>query len=55
MSYETLKNMIDYNKEQEELGREEAMNPIECPLCGGALDENSDGEKSCPMCGRIWR
>jgi len=47
--------MIDYNKEQEELGREEAMNPIECPLCGGALDENSDGEKSCPMCGRIWR
>jgi len=55
MSYETLKNIIDYNKEQAELGREEAMNPTECPDCAWPLVENSKGEKSCPFCGRIWR
>jgi len=54
VGYETLANMIEYNKEMEELGREEAMNPTECPLCGGGLDENSRGEKSCPMCEIIW-
>jgi len=54
MGYETLANMIKYNKEMEELGREEAMNPTECPICGGALDENAVGNKSCPMCKIIF-
>ncbi|GEM_PF-2366342 len=22
-----------------------------CPVCGGALEENDDGELSCPECG----
>jgi len=46
--------MMAYNQEMEELGREEAMNPTECPLCGGALDENSKGEKSCPIDAIVW-
>jgi len=54
MGYEQLANMMEYNKEMEELGREEKMNPTECPICGGALNENSRGDKSCPMCARIW-
>ena len=54
MGYEQLANMIKYNKEMEELGREEVMNPTECPLCGGALDENSKGDKSCPIDKIIW-
>uniref|UniRef100_A0A6M3ISU6 Uncharacterized protein n=1 Tax=viral metagenome TaxID=1070528 RepID=A0A6M3ISU6_9ZZZZ len=54
MGYETLANMIEYNKEMEELGREESTNPTECPICGGALDENSRGDKSCPIDAIIW-
>ena len=54
MGYETLKNIIDFNKEQEEIGKEEAMNPTECPWDGWTLNENSKGEKSCPICGRVF-
>ena len=54
MGYEQLANMMAYNKEMEELDREESMNPTECPLCGGGLDENSRGEKSCPIDAIIW-
>uniref|UniRef100_A0A6M3KDX6 Uncharacterized protein n=1 Tax=viral metagenome TaxID=1070528 RepID=A0A6M3KDX6_9ZZZZ len=55
MGYETLANMMEYNKEMEELGREEAMNPTECPLCGGALDENSKGDKLPDRCNNLVR
>ena len=55
MGYETLKNMIDYNKEQEEIGKQEAMELTECPDHAWPLDVNSKGEKSCPIDGRIWR
>ena len=54
MGYETLKNIIDFNKEQEELGKEEAMNPTECPWDAWTLNEDSQGNKSCPVCGRIF-
>jgi len=52
MGYETLKNIIEENKE--ELEKRETMNPIKCPDCDFApLRENSKGQKLCPICG--WR
>lgn len=55
MGFETLKNIIDYNREQEELAKQEAMNPTECEDCAWPLLEDKDGHKACPVCGRIWR
>ncbi len=55
MGYETLKNIIEFNKEQIKIDDEIAQNPTECPDCVWELDTNSKGEKSCPICGRIWR
>lgn len=55
MVYETLKNIIEANKIQAEIDKEEAMNPTECPNCVWELSVNSKDEKSCPICGRIWR
>ena len=55
MGFETLKNIIEENRKQAELDREEAMNPTECPDCGWTLKENSKGQKSCEICGRIWK
>ena len=52
---EVLKNIILENKEQIELEKQEAMNPTECPDCDWTLKVNSKGEKSCEICGRIWR
>ena len=54
MSFETLKNIIEQNKEQAILDEQEAMNPTECPWDAWPLAENSKGEKSCPICGRIF-
>jgi ribosomal protein L37AE/L43A len=54
MGYETLKNIIDSNKEQAELEKQEIINPTQCPICAYTLiQENSKGEKSCEICG--WR
>ena len=54
MGYETLKNILDENKLQRELEKQEAMNPTKCPDCAYApLRENSKGEKLCQICG--WR
>lgn len=56
MGYETLKNIIEENKLQVELEKQEAMNPTECPDCDWPqLRENSKGEKSCPICGWFRR
>ena len=55
MGFETLQNIIDYNKEQAILDEQEAMNPTECPDDAWPLQVNSKGEKSCEICGRIWR
>jgi len=54
MGFETLLNIIKHNKEQAEIDKEEAMNPTNCPDCYWPLDENSKGQKSCPICGRIF-
>jgi len=53
MGYETLKNMIAYNREQEELASQEEL--TECPYDIWPLDENESGQKSCSICGRIYR
>ena len=54
MGFETLKNIIESNREQAILDEQEAMNPTECPDCAWTLNEDSNGNKSCPVCGRIW-
>ena len=53
MGLETLKNIIEFNKEQAELDKQ--GNPTVCPDCDWTLNVNSKGGKSCPICGRIWR
>jgi len=55
MGFETLKNILDFNKEQERLGRLEKENPTWCHYCEWELQVNSKGEKSCIVCGRIFR
>jgi predicted RNA-binding Zn-ribbon protein involved in translation (DUF1610 family) len=53
--FQVIKDCIEFNKEQERLAKEEAIRPTECPDCAWNLSENSRGERSCPICGRIWR
>ena len=53
MGYDQLKNMIDYNRTQKSV-EEKALENNECPYDIWDLDINSRGEKSCPMCGRVW-
>ena len=55
MGFETLRNIIESNREQARLDEQEAMNPTECPDCAWPLNEDSRGRKACPICGRIWR
>ena len=55
MGFEQLKNIIEENRKQAEIDREDAMNPTECPDCVWNLSENSKGELSCPICGRVWK
>jgi predicted RNA-binding Zn-ribbon protein involved in translation (DUF1610 family) len=47
-----LQEILNYNKAQEEIGRE--LELIECPDCAWELKVNSQGVKACPICGRIW-
>ena len=54
MGFETLKNIIEFNKAQKPADKEDVENN-ECPDCAWNLDINEKDEKSCPMCGRIWR
>jgi uncharacterized Zn finger protein (UPF0148 family) len=56
MSFEQLKNIIKLNKEREEsLYEDEDLVNNQCPYDYWPLDVNSKGERSCPICGRIWR
>lgn len=55
MGFETIKNIMDENKAEEERGKQEAMSPTECPNCAWPLEENSKGQKICPVCERIWK
>ena len=54
MGFETLKEIMKANRRQAELDEEIAQNPTECPHDAWPLSENSKGQKSCPICERIW-
>jgi len=53
MGFETLKNIIDWNRAQKPGELEDLENDM-CPYDWWPLAENSKGEKGCPICGRIW-
>ncbi len=55
VGYEQLKNILDSNREQEELEKQEAMNPAKCPVCNYPLEVNKEGELACPICGWFRR
>jgi len=56
MSFEQLKNIIDFNKEQANLHpQDEDLENNQCPYDDWPLKTNSKGEKGCSICGRIWR
>ena len=54
MGFETLKNIMDANKAQAEIGNQIAQNPTECPECAWPLKVNSAGAKACPICEKVW-
>ncbi len=55
MGFETLNNIIDYNKEREEcLTEDEDLANNLCPFCDWPLDINSEGKRSCVICGRVF-
>ena len=51
---ESLKQIIEENKAQPTIEAEELANN-ECPYCWWPLAVNSEDQKSCPICGRVWR
>jgi len=55
MGFETLQNIINFNREQARLhpGDEDLENNL-CPYCVWPLEENEKGYRSCPICGKIW-
>jgi len=56
MGFEQLKNIIDWNKENEAIHpKDEDLENNMCPYDYWPLNENSKGERSCPICGRIWK
>jgi len=55
MSFETLRQCLIYNAQQEEKGKVENYDPTECPYDCWPLNINSQGQKSCPICERIWK
>ena len=56
MGFETLKNIIDFNREQARLHpQDEDLENDICPYDAWPLDVNEKGEKSCPICGRVWK
>ena len=54
MGFETLKNIIEFNKAQKPADEEDVENNL-CPYCAWELDVNSKNERSCPMCERIYK
>ena len=55
MSFEQLKNILDWNKENEASHQvDEDLENHMCPYDTWPLKENSKGYESCEICGRIW-
>jgi hypothetical protein len=52
---ETIKQCIEFNREQEELGKLENDHPtLLCPYCAWPLKTNSQGQVACPICEKVW-
>lgn len=54
MSFEQLKNIIEFNEEEESQTIDIDLENNLCPYDAWPLKTNSKGEKSCEVCGRIW-
>jgi hypothetical protein len=54
MGFETLKNILDFNKAQPSIN-EQCLANNECPDCAWPLKVNSAGEKACPICEKVFR
>ena len=55
MGFETLKNIIDFNKEQAAAHpQDEDLENNLCPYDAWPLDIDSQGNKSCPICMSLW-
>ena len=55
MGFETLKNIIDFNREQAVLHQvDEELENNMCPYDAWPLKENEKGYSACEICGRIW-
>lgn len=56
MGFETLKNILDFNKEQAALyTQDEDLENNICPHDAWPLNIDSQNNKSCPICGQVWR
>jgi len=53
MSFETLKNIIEFNRARKPADEEDIENNL-CPFDDWPLKENEKGYKSCEICGRIY-
>ena len=54
MGFEILKQIKEENQLYAEEEEEEQRNPTECPDCAWPFDINTNGDKSCSICGRVW-
>ena len=50
---ESLKDIMAFNRTQPDGDEEDVENNL-CPFDNWTLDTNAKGEKSCPICGRVW-
>ncbi len=48
-----LLSMLRWNREQPTIEEEEISKGL-CPFDNWPFKENEDGEKSCPICGRVF-
>jgi len=53
MSFETLKNIIEFNRSQPSSEQEDIDNLI-CPDDGFSLIEDSQGKLHCEFCGKVY-
>jgi uncharacterized Zn finger protein (UPF0148 family) len=54
MSLNNLKTIIEFNRAQPTIEAECLANN-ECPDCAWTLKVNSVGEKSCPICEKVYK
>jgi rubrerythrin len=53
MGFESLKNILEFNKKQPSI-EAECLDKNECPECGWPLKVNAAGKKACPICEKVY-